>query len=112
MQSPQVELEHFRELLKYLEDMACLKSILVRVIRGVQAFRGGFRTAFRFLFVQDKPILFFILPWSAMPPSLARARYSSRSETSHGIESAAQLNPFISAENRIIWLMCLPPSSA
>jgi|SRR6478609_2717597 len=26
-------------------------------------------------FVQDKPILFFILPWSAMPPSLARARY-------------------------------------
>ena len=26
MQSPLVELEHFRELLKYLGDMACLKS--------------------------------------------------------------------------------------
>jgi hypothetical protein len=78
----------------------------------VQAFRGDFRPAFRFLFVQDKPILFFILPWSAMPPSLAPARYSSRSETRYGIESAAPLNSFIGAENRIIWLMCLPPSSA
>jgi hypothetical protein len=113
MQSPLVELEHFRELLKCVGGHG-LSQVPFWFALSVQfeAFRGDCRPAFRFLSVRDKPILFFILPWSAMPHSLAHARDSSGNETSHGIESAAPLNPFISAENRIRWLMCLPPSSA
>jgi len=113
MQSPLVELEHFRELLKCSEDMVCLKSHLGSRYPCKFKLSGaifGLPSA-SFLF-KTSPFFSSSCHGDSMPPSLARARYSSRSETSHGIESAAPLNPFISAENRIIWLMCLPPSSA
>ena len=70
MQSPLVELVHFRELLKYLGTWPVSSPILVHAIRATQALRGDFQTAFHFLSVQDKPILFFILPWSAIRPVL------------------------------------------
>jgi hypothetical protein len=71
MQSLLVELEHFRELLKYVWTWPVSSSVLghgITAARFPQRFSGCLS---QFVSVQAKPILFFILPWTAIPPSLA-----------------------------------------
>jgi hypothetical protein len=76
MQGPLIELEYFRELLKYFGAMAYLKFRFGSRHPAPQVFPGRFSAClFRFISVQCKPILFFILPWTAMPPSLTHSPY-------------------------------------
>jgi hypothetical protein len=90
--------------------MACLNSRFgSRHPRSPGLPAAIFRQFIPVCFRQGKPILFFILPWVSMLPSLAPCLSFSGGEQRHRTESAAPLNPFIGAENRIIWLRVLRP---
>jgi hypothetical protein len=74
MQGELIELEHFRELLKHFSEACpCLHVPLWSAAPCGSGFSAGdFQPAYpRFVLFKDKPILFFILPESAMPVSLA-----------------------------------------
>jgi len=105
MQGPLVELEHFRELLKYMRTWPASSSVLNRGIRAAQVLRQGFSVRFSdsfqfFCSRQAHSFLHLALGRDAASFACSFLYFLERSES--WTESAAPLNPFIGAENRII----------
>src|SRR5579859_936113 len=112
MQSPLAELEHFRVLLKYFGAWTASNPVLARGILQLR-FSGPTSSLLvptRFRSRQAHSFLHLALDRDAAQ-ACAFSAFPSR-EARYRPESAAPLNPFISTENRIIWLTCPPPSSA
>jgi hypothetical protein len=109
MQGHLIELEHFRVLLK--SSGHGLSQFPFWLTESAQPWFAGddFRQLVPVHLRQGKPILFFILPCTSVPPSLAHSLFFAGGEQRHRTESAAPLNPFIGTENRIIWLSVLRP---
>lgn len=109
MQSLLVELEHFRELLKYVWTWACLKFRFGSRHYSSSVSAAIFRLLVPIRFCSSQAHSFLYLALDRDTAQSCSSSVFGGREASHGTDSASPLNPFIGTENRIIWLSVLCP---